>query len=210
MHANSSRKNRWHVVSSPAVLAVLVALTVAGATPASADTPFLGEIKCFSFNFAPKGWALTNGQLMAINVNTALFSLLGTTYGGDGITNFRLPNIQHRIMIGGASGSHVLGEAGGSDSKTILLPNLPAHVHQFAPLGSNAVASSTSPAGNVPAVKPRTALYIVPGPATGNVAMAGATSGATGAGSPAPLPNLQPYLTFTCAIALQGIFPSRE
>ncbi|WP_394780947.1 phage tail protein [Undibacterium sp.] len=185
------------------------AFALLGAAPAFADTPFVGEVKCFSFNFAPKGWALTNGQLLPINQNPALFSLLGTTYGGDGRVTFALPNLQHRIAIG-ASDSHPLGDTGGADSTTLTTANLPSHAHQFSPLGSSSTAEALSPAGNVPAVKARTSLYIVPSAVSGNVAMAGATTGSAGTAVPAAMSNQQPYLTFTCAIALQGIFPSRN
>ncbi|HTD04893.1 phage tail protein [Undibacterium sp.] len=198
-----------YMSSRSLIASSIVAVAALGAVPAFADTPFLGEIKCFSFNFAPKGWALTNGQLLAINQNQALFSLLGTTYGGDGRSTFALPNLQHRIMIG-ASDTRPLGDAQGTDSKTILPPNLPSHAHVFAPLGSSSNADSVSPAGNVQAVKARTSLYVVPSQNTGNVAMATGTTSAAGVNNPAPVSNLQPYLTFNCAIALQGIFPSRD
>ncbi|MES2068760.1 MAG: tail fiber protein [Pseudomonadota bacterium] len=191
------------------IISSVFALAGLGAAPAYADTPFLGEIKCFSFNFAPKGWALTNGQLLPINQNQAIFSLLGTTYGGDGRVTFALPNLQHRVMIG-ASNIHPLGEAAGADSKTVLPANLPEHGHQFAPLGSSSNADALSPAGNVPAVKPRTSLYVVPAQNTGNVAMAAGSTSVAGVNSPAAVPNLQPYLTFSCAIAVQGIFPSQN
>ncbi len=197
------------ISSRSLIISAILAIAASSAPPAFADEPFLGEIRCFSFNFAPKGWLLTNGQLLPINQNQALFSLLGTTYGGDGRTTFALPNLQRRIMIG-ASNTHVLGEAGGADSKTILPPNLPAHAHVFSPLGSSANGDSLSPAGNVPAVKARTSLYIVPAQNTGNVAMASGTTSAAGVNNPASVTNLQPYLTFNCAIAAQGVFPSRD
>lgn len=189
----------------------LTALGVAllGPLPAAAE-PFLGEIRCFAFNFAPKGWALTQGQLLPINQNTALFSLLGTTYGGNGVNTFALPNLQHRIMIG-ASASRPLGDSSGSVAKSISTANLPAHTHNFAALGSTALADSNNPAGRTPAVKPRVPLYVTPSGLTNNVAMEGGTTSADGgSATPAPIANLQPYLTFNCAIALQGIFPSQN
>src|SRR5215212_5200384 len=92
--------------------------------------PFLSEIKIVSFNFAPKGWALCNGQLLPINQNQALFALLGTTYGGDGRVNFALPNLQSRIPIHFGSG-HTLGEVGGEESHTLIASEMPAHTHTF-------------------------------------------------------------------------------
>lgn len=198
-----------YIPSRKLVTSAVVAIALCGALPAFADTPFLGEIKCFSFNFAPKGWALTNGQLLPINQNQALFSLLGTTFGGDGRATFALPNLQRRIMIG-VSDAHPLGEAGGAETKTIYPANLPPHAHVFAPLGSSSNADSVSPAGNVQAAVPRTSLYVVPDQNTGNVPMASGTTSVAGVNNPQPVTNLQPYLVFNCAIALQGIFPSQN
>jgi microcystin-dependent protein len=187
-------------------LASLAALPTA---PAHAD-PYLGEIRCFAFNFVPFGWAPTNGQLMSISQNTALFSLLGTFFGGNGITTFALPNLQQRIVIG-TSATHVIGETGGNDSTMLTSSNVPPHAHYFAALGSNASADSDSPAGRVPAVRPRVSLYVAPNANTGNVNMAQATTGmGGGVAAPAPISNQQPYIAFNCAIALQGVYPSRN
>src|SRR6266545_1726698 len=113
--------------------------------------PYLSEVKIVSFNFAPKGWALCNGQLLPINQNQALFSLLGTTYGGDGRVNFALPNLQGRIPIHFGS-SHTLGEVGGAESQTLNASEMPQHVHTFS--ASNAAPNQGTPAGNMWASNP--------------------------------------------------------
>src|SRR5262245_51356125 len=109
--------------------------------------PFLSEIRILSFNFAPKGWALCNGQLLPINQNQALFSLLGTTYGGDGRTTFALPDLQGRAPM--HVGAHVLGEKAGRESHSLLISELPTHTHVVT--AANANATTGNPAGNVPA-----------------------------------------------------------
>src|SRR5512140_1649768 len=109
-------------------------------------TPFLGEIKILSFNFAPKGWALCNGQLLPINQNQALFALLGTTYGGDGRVNFALPNLQGRVPIHFGNG-HTLGEAGGEENHTLNAQELPSHTHTFS--ASNAAPDQGTQTGNM-------------------------------------------------------------
>jgi microcystin-dependent protein len=163
--------------------------------------PFLSEIRIMSFVFAPKGWALCNGQLLPINQNQALFSLLGTTYGGDGRVNFALPDLRGRTPIHEGSG-HTLGEKGGEQAHTITIAELPQHVHLFNANTNTGVA--TTPAGAVLAKAPAVAY----GPAANLVAMnAGATLN-TG-GSQAHL-NMQPFLVLSFCIALQGIFPSQN
>ncbi|MET0854728.1 MAG: tail fiber protein [Microterricola sp.] len=162
--------------------------------------PFLSEIRLFSFVFAPKGWALCNGQLLPINQNQALFSLLGTTFGGDGRVNFALPNFQGRSPLH-VGGSHTLGEAGGEQAHTLRVSELPQHSH-----GVNvaATASTVTAAGNILA-SPGKPAFAAPG-SGGAVAMAPESSGDTG-GSQAHL-NMAPFLTLSFCIALEGIFPS--
>ena len=163
--------------------------------------PFLSEIRIFSFNFAPRGWALCNGQLLPINQNQALFALLGTTYGGDGQVNFALPDLRARLPIHVGNG-HTLGERGGEASHTLGISELPTHTHTLQ--GSANTASSTSPAnGNAYAVALRPA-YLAP--ATGSVALSAAAISSVG-GSQAHQ-NTQPSLGLNFCIALQGIFPS--
>jgi microcystin-dependent protein len=163
--------------------------------------PFLSEIRLMSFVFAPKGWALCNGQLLPINQNQALFSLLGTTFGGDGRVNFALPDLRGRAPIHVSSG-HTLGEKGGEQAHTLSIAEIPTHVH-VAQSGSGGTAG-TNPNGTLlgPAA---VASYA---PAQSLVAMNTASVTNTG-GSQAHL-NMQPFLTLNFCIALQGIFPSRN
>ena len=164
--------------------------------------PFLSEIRIMSFVFAPKGWALCNGQLLPINQNQALFSLLGTTFGGDGRVNFALPNFQGRTPIHPGSG-HTLGENGGEQAHTLSIAELPTHAHVLEASATDGNAPvPNGPGGNVLA---RTTNQIY-GPPNSLVAMNPSSVTNTG-GSQAHL-NLQPFLTITFCIALQGIFPS--
>ena len=161
--------------------------------------PFLSEIRLFSFSFAPKGWALCNGQLLPINQNQALFSLLGTTYGGDGRVNFALPDLQARVPIH-VGGGHTLGERGGEQSHTLSLAEMPAHHHDLQ--GSPANADAPVPGNNLLASANN--LYAAPTNLTSLLPASVTNVG----GSQAHL-NLQPFLTLIFCIALQGIFPSR-
>ena len=164
--------------------------------------PFLSEIKIMSFGFPPKGWALCDGQLLPINQNQALFSLLGTTYGGDGRVNFGLPNLQGRAPIHMGSG-HTLGERGGEQGHTLSISELPTHTHTL--VGSSAAASQPVPTTAFPATTAATdPIYAG---ASSLVAM-GAGSLANVGGSQAHL-NMQPFLVLNFSIALQGIFPSQ-
>lgn len=160
--------------------------------------PFLSEVRMFSFGFAPRGWALCNGQLLPINQNQALFSLLGTTFGGDGRVNFALPDLRSRVPIHVGSG-HTLGERGGEAAHTLSISEIPQHVHMLQV--SNANGGQT--AANNLFGKTGANSY---GPPASLVPMAPAMSGNTG-GSQAHL-NMQPFLTINFSIALQGIFPS--
>jgi microcystin-dependent protein len=162
--------------------------------------PFLSEIRIMSFNFAPKGWALCNGQLLPIYQNQALFSLLGTTYGGDGRVNFGLPNLQGNVPIHTGQG-FTLGEKGGEQAHTLSIAELPTHTHVLN--GTNSDGTQAIPVGNLLA-RSATQLYA---PAANLQAMAAGSVGNTG-GSQAHL-NMQPFLVLTFCIALQGIFPSQ-
>jgi len=164
--------------------------------------PFLSEIRIMSFGFPPKGWALCDGQLLPINQNQALFSLLGTTYGGDGRVNFGLPNLQGRVPIHMGS-SHTLGERGGEQGHTLSISEIPTHTH---------VANATTAAGN--ATTPTTtsllgtstvqSLY-----ATASNLQAMAPNAVTNVGGSQAHLNMQPFLVLNFSIALQGIFPSQ-
>ena len=160
--------------------------------------PFLSEIRLMSFSFAPKGWALCNGQLLPINQNQALFSLLGTTFGGDGRVTLALPDLRDRVPIH-VGGGHTLGERGGERAHTLSIAELPTHVHVMN--GSSKSADVVSPIDNV--VAQSSQLY---GPAGQLTALDPTSTGTTG-GSQAHL-NMQPFLTLSFCIALQGIFPS--
>ena len=160
--------------------------------------PFLSEIRIMSFEFAPKGWALCNGQLLPINQNQALFALLGTTFGGDGRVNFALPDLRGRTPIHVGSG-HTLGERGGEPAHTISSGELPAHAHPFNASQANA---------NVPT--PGNAMFGTSNnmyAAPDNLTSVAAQTITSVGGSQAHL-NLQPLLTLSFCIALQGIFPS--
>jgi microcystin-dependent protein len=162
--------------------------------------PFLSEIRIMSFGYAPRGWALCNGQLLPINQNQALFSLLGTTFGGDGRVNFALPDLRSRTPIHVGSG-HTLGERGGEPAHTLSIAEIPTHTHVVQAVNINA-NTSNDPNGNLLAGA-AAGLY---GPATALTSMLPASVTNVG-GSQAHL-NLQPFLTLNFCIALQGIFPS--
>lgn len=161
--------------------------------------PFLSEIRIMSFEFAPKGWALTNGQLLPINQNQGLFSLLGTTFGGDGRVNFALPDIRGRVPIHVGSG-HTLGERGGEQAHTLSIAELPTHTHVFQATGDN--ASTGTPTGMVLG---RSTNFFYDNPA--NLTSLNPSAVTNTGGSQAHL-NMQPFLTLSFCIALQGIFPS--
>ena len=169
--------------------------------------PFVAEIRIFPFNFAPTGWAFCNGQTLPLSQNTALFSLLGTTYGGDGKSNFALPNFQGSVPMHPGQGPglslHDLGETGGTETVTLLQSEIPSHSHTALAAPSSGLPG---PGGNNwgQALKGHGNLYA---PAGTNVSMSvGALSPA---GSSFPHNNLQPYLTLNFCIALQGVYPPR-
>lgn len=168
--------------------------------------PFVAEIRIFPFNFAPKGWAWCDGQLMPLSQNTALFSLLGTTYGGDGKSNFALPDLQGRAPMHPGQGPglslHDLGETGGSETVTLLESEIPAHSHSVTMSQADALVGS--PVGQLYATGIGIGMYAVPGGLTQLNPQALAP-----AGGDQPHNNLQPYLTFYFSIALQGVFPPR-
>jgi microcystin-dependent protein len=163
-------------------------------------TPFLSEIKIFSFGFAPKGWALCNGQLLPINQNQAIFSLLGTTYGGDGRVNFALPNLQGLTPIHMGNGQP-LGSKGGEQNHTLLISELPSHTHPWG--ATNAVANVPNPSGNLLG-----GAQEYNNSPTNLIAMYPDLLATVGGSQPHP--NMQPFLTLNFCIALSGIFPSQN
>jgi microcystin-dependent protein len=165
------------------------------------STPFLGEIKIISWNFPPKGWAFCNGQLLPINQNQALFSILGTTYGGDGRVTFGLPNLQARVPMHVGNGI-VLGELGGETAHTLNISELPAHTHVLN--GTGVVATVNVPTGNYLATSPGE-IYGPPGNDTSLD-----PRGITVIGGSQAHENMSPYLVLNFVIALQGIFPSQN
>jgi microcystin-dependent protein len=177
-----------------------------GTSSTYAQTPLVGEIKMVGFNFAPVGYAMCEGQLLSISQNTALFSLLGTQFGGDGIHTFALPDMRSRVPMGQGTGiglsPRVIGEVGGQENYTLTISQLPAHSH---PLQASIVeATVVSPDGASLAAKARVPLYTSGSP---TVMMNAASVGSTGGNQPYPV--LPPYLVVTFIIATEGIYPSR-
>ncbi len=168
--------------------------------------PFLGEIRMFGFSFAPDGWALCNGQLLPISQNTALFSLLGTTYGGDGTTTFAVPDLQSRVPVhqgqGAGLSSRVQGQAGGTETVTLAATQMPEHTHPVK--ASSSAAASGIPEGRAMA---RSSSHIYHDPDASTVMNAKMLGDAGGS---EPHGNIQPYLVLNFCISLTGIFPSQS
>jgi microcystin-dependent protein len=168
--------------------------------------PFLSEIRIFSFSYAPQGWALCNGQLLPINQNQALFSLLGTTYGGDGRVNFALPDLRGRVPFHFDNSGFVLGQKAGEEAHTLTQSEMPAHLHAIAPgnNATNATATQGAPTGN---------FWANSGKSVYTTSQFNASMGAgtvSNVGGSQPHENRSPFLTLNFCIALQGIFPSRN
>jgi microcystin-dependent protein len=170
---------------------------------------YIGEIRMFAGNFAPRGWAFCNGQLLPISQNTALFSILGTMYGGNGTSNFALPNLQASSPMHQGDGPgltpRTVGETGGEATVALVQTQLPAHTH--AAVGTSTPASSTAPAGNLWAESPDRGGTVYSDSKTGLVQMAPGAFAPAGGGLPHN--NMPPYLAVSFIIALQGIFPAR-
>jgi len=164
--------------------------------------PFLSEIRLFTFNFAPRGWATCDGQVLPINQNQALFSLLGTTYGGNGQTTFALPDLRGRTPIH-VAGAHPLGQPGGEQAHTLTQAETPAHTHVLSGTANN--GSALIPAGNLLAATPNQLYH-----GADNSQTTMASESVARVGGSQPHDNMQPYLTVSFCIALLGIFPSRN
>lgn len=201
-----------------AALAAGTAMT-SFATPAHAQAePYIAQMMVFGGNFCPRGWASASGQIVSIAQNTALFSLLGTTYGGDGQTTFALPNLQGRSAVAQGQGpglsNYSLGELGGAETVTLLTTQMPAHTHATV-VDSNIMTSTQAPNTNNPnggslATFPvgRNVYFNGPGDQTGMAGRGTATIAATGGNQPHE--NRAPYLAMTWCIAIEGIFPPRN
>ncbi len=200
-----------------------LAFLLPGIQPAHAQgsAPYIGEIIYVGFNFPPNGWHLCDGALLSISQNSVLFQLIGTTYGGDGVNTYAVPNLSGRIPIhqGQSNGTsnYVIGQEGGAETATLTTGTMPAHNHSLsfnAPLpGTSAIATSAVPAGHALASTGRNLTYSSSAP---NVSLGGSvtlssSSGFTGnSGGGQPFSIMPPYLTVTCAISLFGVFPSQN
>ena len=178
----------------------------------------IGEIRMFAGNFAPRNWAFCSGQIMSIASNTALFSILGTTYGGNGQTTFALPDLRSRVPVGTGQGPglspYQLGQVSGTENTTLLATNMPAHLHTFSANASMACHSGAgnadSPTSNIPAGSATDENYTAASAADGAMAPITVSGNTSPAGSSQPFSNVQPYLGMNYIICLQGIFPSRN
>jgi len=170
--------------------------------------PFIGQIIMFAGNFAPRGWALCDGQLLSISQNSALFSILGTTYGGNGQTTFGLPDLRGRVALHPGQGpglsNYTLGQQSGVENVTLTTNQMPIHGHTVAPGSSTDTPNANSPANAVPAANDQQQLYST----EANASMRPTNSG--NAGGSQPHDNLQPLLCVNFIIALEGIYPSRS
>jgi microcystin-dependent protein len=179
--------------------------------------PYIGEIRIFAGTFAPQGWALCQGQTLSISTNTALFAVIGITYGGNGNTTFNLPNLAGRCVLGMGTSTtgtnYVEGKAAGTEGVLLTQDNLPAHTHPFAPQVNNANATVNDPTGAIPAVVNNGALRdaAVQSPAYTKSAAtgSGATQQTGSVGQGLSTPIMQPYLVINYIIALNGIYPPR-
>lgn len=186
-------------------VAVVIGSALSGTAVAGGVEPYVGEIMWVPYNFAPRGWATCDGQLLAISQNTALFSLLGTQFGGDGRSTFALPNMQGNLLVQAGQGpglsSYFIGQTGGEESHTLLINEMPAHSHLLA--ASDQTATQAHPSGGALAKPASGNLYGT----TADTTLAPTALALQGGGQPHN--NMMPYTALTCIIALQGVFPPR-
>ena len=204
----NSTPNQKPFIMKKFILCLFLVTAFSFSDSVKAQEAMIGEVKMFAGNFAPRGWALCNGQLLPISQNSALFSILGTTYGGDGRTTFGLPDLRGRTPIHTGTGPGLmnrrLGQKGGSENVTITVKNLPSHSHAIkavAEVGDEGLPNGNLPASNSSANRSYSTLS---SNATMNKKMVENTGGNY------PVNNMQPYLTVNYIIALQGIYPSRN
>jgi microcystin-dependent protein len=176
------------------------------------STPFLGEIRLFAGNFAPRGNATCSGQTLAISQNTALFALLGTIYGGNGVSTFQLPDLRGRLPVhmgqGQGLSSYTIGETLGEENHTLTVSEMPQHTH--VPMATSSAANSSTPAGMLPAAlqAPWLRYWVQNANKSGSFPLSPTAMKATG--NSQPHSNIMPIAAITCIVALQGIFPSRN
>ena len=190
---------------------ILILLILFIAVPLFSQDPFLGEIRMFAGNFAPRGWALCDGQLLQISQNSALFSLLGTTYGGDGRTTFALPDLRGRVPVHAGTGPGLspktLGQKGGSETVVLTVNEMPVHTHTAVLIADTTIAITDRPEG---ALLARNAAATPVYGENATTTMNTAAVRVNNAGGSQAHPNMQPFITVNYIIALQGIFPSRN
>jgi len=202
-------------MTSTLALMAMASATFGVATPAAAQPePFIGQIMTFGGTFCPRGWADTAGQLLPISQNSALFALLGTTYGGDGRTTFALPDLRGRVKIGPGQSPGLpfygLGEKAGTPTNTLITAQMPAHNHTAILHAEFAPGTTGSPEGNMLGVGTSGAKPYTPPGSANEVPMSTDSITVENTGANQPVNNMQPYLAITTCIALQGIFPSRN
>ncbi len=195
------------------VLGLAVVIAAVTATTARAQaTPFVGQIMWVGFNFCPIGWAVADGSVLPIQQNAALFSLLGTTYGGNGTQNFALPDLRGRVPVGYGQGPglqpYVLGQVGGEETHTLTINEMPAHAHAFSLFASSGKGNQPAPASGNYLAAPASGDRIYSSAAPSTVPLASGNTGVSGGGQPHNI--MQPYLVLTPCIAVQGVFPSRQ
>jgi microcystin-dependent protein len=204
-------KSMFSKTTRSVVAAAALSAGLGAAPPAMASEPFIGQIQMFGFNFPPRGWAHCNGQLLSISSNTALFSLLGTTFGGDGRTSFGLPDLRGRIAkhVGTGPGLSPVswGQRGGAETVVVQSSNMPSHNHAATLHATSADGNQEGPGGHILAHDNREDQY---SNATPNVTMNAASITTAAAGGGVPLQIRNPYLGIYHSIALTGIFPSRN